>query len=168
MTESSILHDFAYRSGGLATCDELAGPSALGAACASKDVLFATAQRGRQLPSSAKEGGGLRVSVADCAERCQAYDIAGGISAALALNGSGNEKAGGTNAFRRYLRPPSASLQWAGVNIQRPKDVDPRMLLLIVKACQVSPAAVQRSPFIRTAECWITCLAGCDYGHGCE
>lgn len=126
------------------------------------------AQRGLQLPSSAKEGGGLRVSVADCAERCQAYDIAGGISAALALNGSGNEKAGGTNAFRRYLRPPSASLQWAGVNIQRPKDVDPRMLLLIVKACQVSPAAVQRSPFIRTAECWITCLAGCDYGHGCE
>ena len=126
------------------------------------------AQRGLQLPSSAKEGGGLRVSVADCAERCQAYDIAGGISAALALNGSGNEKAGGTNAFRRYLRPPSASLQWAGVNIQRPKDVDPRMLLLIVKACPVSPAAVQRSPFIRTAECWITCLAGCDYGHGCE
>lgn len=126
------------------------------------------AQRGLQLPSSAKEGGGLRVSVADCAERCQAYDIAGGISAALALNGSGNEKAGGTNAFRRYLRPPSASLQWAGVNIQRPKDVDPRMLLLIVKACPVSPAAVQRSPFIRTAECWITCLAGCDYGHDCE
>ena len=58
--------------------------------------------------------GAACVSVADCAERCQAYDIAGGISAALALNGSGNEKVGGTNVFRRYLRPLSASLQWAG------------------------------------------------------
>ena len=128
-----------YQSGcsGHTTSDDVANVRALDAAGIPKVVSFAAAWRGLQVPSPAKERA-THVSAVDCEERCQAYEAPSGKSAALVLNGSGKQKAGGTYVFRCYLRPPSASFQRTGAE-------DPTVDLQIIGVLCVSIVGTWRS-----------------------